>query len=144
MNNQVMIENQIKKMPSDAAATFLMKTFPVEDPNYGNAFKIMTHRSWSRDDQIRLARFYLKKMPFATSKPYEVFASFMAIKTLISVVKEALPTKPNDREFVAYYVEPVLKKNIKSEADRNSVNKFLSELKSGKIRSEPAPIWHEF
>lgn len=140
MNNQVLIEHQIKKMPSDAAATFLMKIFPVDGPNYGDAFKMMAHRSWRRDDQVRLARYYLKKMPFATSKPYEVFASFMSIKTLMSVVKEAMPTNPSDRELVVYYVAPVLKKNIKSEADRNSVNEFLSELKSAEYRNEEGYI----
>jgi hypothetical protein len=123
-----MIENKLKTLTSAQAATLLMETFPVERPNYSEAFKIIAHRSWKRPDQVRLARFYLKKLPFANSKPYEVFASFMAIPTLISVFKEVLPSKSDDLQFFVYYVAPILTKNVKSENDRYIVEEFLSEL----------------
>ncbi|MQA21150.1 hypothetical protein [Rugamonas rivuli] len=134
MTNQAMIETKLKGLPSEDAATLLMETFPVEASNYSEAFKMMAHRSWKRPDQIRLARFYLRKMPFASSKPYEVFASFMSLPTLIAVVKEALPSKPNDRQFIAYHVTPVLKKNIKTESDRDVVNRFIIELDSDHVQ----------
>jgi hypothetical protein len=137
MSNQAMIESKLKGLPSDEAATLLMETFPVEASNYSEAFKVMLHRSWKRSDQIRLARFYLRKMPFANSKPYEAFASFMSLPTLISVVKEALSNKPNDRQFVAYYVTPVLKKSIKTENDRYIVNQFIVELDADGSKARP-------
>lgn len=133
MNNQTRIQTTLKELASQDAASFLMETFPIEAANYSEAFKVMAHRSWEKTDQLRLARFYLKKTPFVSSKPYEVFASFMSLPTLISVVKEAISNKPGERQFIAYHVAPVLKSNIKTEKDRNLVDKFMAEL-------EPVPV----
>lgn len=144
MSKQLMVGNQLGKMSSAAAATFLMEKFPLDDPNYGEAFKVMAHRSWKRPDQIRLARFYLRKMPFATAKPYEVFASFMALPILISIVKEVLSAKPDDRQFVAYHVTPVLKNNVKSEADRSIVDQFLNELNASDAQPDMMTMRHTF
>lgn len=132
MNNQAKIETRLKGLASEDAASLLMETFPIESENYSEAFKIMAHRSWKKNDQLRLARFYLRKTPFANSKPYEVFASFMSLPTLISVVKEAISNKPDDRQFIIYHVAPVLKKNIKTEKDRGLVDSFIMELDSPK------------
>lgn len=134
MKNPI-IEARLKGLPSEDAATLLMETFPLESSDYSEAFRIMAHRSWKRPDQVRLARFYLRKSPFATAKPYEVFASFMSLPTLISVVKEAMSNKPSDRQFIAYHVTPVLKKNIKTESDRNLVNEFITEINGDQLRS---------
>lgn len=140
MNNQNQIETKLKGLASEDAANFLMETFPIEATNYSEAFKVMAHRSWKKNDQLRLARFYFRKTPFVSSKPYEVFASFMSLPTLISVVKEAISNKPNDRQFIVYHVTPVLKKNIKTEKDRNLVDRFITELDSSKIKSNPKGI----
>jgi hypothetical protein len=140
MNNQAKIETKIKKLASEDAASFLMETFPVEAENYSEAFRVMAHRSWKKTDQLRLARFYLKKTPFVNSKPYEVFASFMSLPSFISVVKEAISNKPNDLQFIAYYVAPVLVRSIKTEKDRNIVNRFMAELDAGQIKSSPTRV----
>lgn len=131
MDNQVKIETTLNGLPSEDAANFLMENFPIEAENYSEAFKLMAHRSWKKTDQLRLARFYLKKTPFASSKPYEVLASLMSLPTLISVVKEAISDKPNDQQFIVYHVTSVLKNNIKTEKDRNLVDRFIMELDSG-------------
>jgi hypothetical protein len=131
MNNQAKIKTKLKVLASEDAASYLMETFPIEAENYSEAFKVMSHRSWKKNDQLRLARFYLKKTPFVNSKPYEVFASFMSLPNLISVVKEAISNKPNDSDFIVYYVTPVLKNSIKTQKDRTLVEKFMVELKSG-------------
>lgn len=130
MNNQTKLETKLKSLASEDAASYLMETFPIEAENYGEAFKVMGHRSWKKNDQLRLARFYLKKIPFANSKPYEVFASFMSLPNLISVVKEVVTNKPNDSDLLVYYVAPVLKHSIKTEKDRSLVEKFIVELNS--------------
>ncbi|MRW83043.1 hypothetical protein GJ698_02930 [Pseudoduganella sp. FT26W] len=62
------------------AATFLLEAFPLEALNHSEAFCVMVHSSWKRDDQIRLARSYLSKIPFASAMPYEAFASFMSLR----------------------------------------------------------------
>ncbi|MHA4867672.1 hypothetical protein ACXZ1M_08215 [Duganella sp. PWIR1] len=107
-----------------------METFPLDASNWSEALRIMAHRSWKRPDQMRLARFYLKKMPFAAATPYEVFASFMSVPRLIAVIKEALPSTPAERQLVAYYVCRVLRKNIKTDRDRDMVERFVAELDS--------------
>lgn len=140
MNNQTQIEAKLKGLASKDAASFLMETFPIEAANYSDAFQVMAHRSWKKTDQLRLARFYFKKIPFASSKPYEVFASFMSLSVLISVVKEAISNKPNDRQFIAYHVAPVLKKSIRSEKDRDLVARFITELESSQIELDPTEI----
>jgi hypothetical protein len=61
------------------AATFLLEAFPLEALNHSEAFCVMVHSSWKRDDQIRLARCYLRKMPFASATPYREFASLMSL-----------------------------------------------------------------
>ena len=140
MNNQTQIETKLKGLASEEAASFLMETFPIEAANYSDAFKVMAHRSWKKTDQLRLARFYLKKTPFVSSKPYEVFASFMSVSALISVLREAISDKPNDRQFIAYHVAPVLKKSIKTDKDRDLVASFVSELESSQIKSRQTAI----
>lgn len=138
MNNQAMIETKLKGLPSEDAADLLMETYPLEASNYSDAFTIMAHRSWKKPDQLRLARFYFRKTPFANPKPYEVFASFMSLPTLISVVREAIFNKPNDWQFIVYHVTPVLRKNVKTENDRNLVARFITEADSGQIKSCPS------
>jgi len=140
MNNQTQIETKLKGLASEDAASFLMETFPIEAENYSTAFQVMAHRSWKKTDQLRLARFYLKKTPFASSKPYEVLASFMSIPTFISVVREAISNKPNDRQLIVYHVTPVLKKNIKTERDRDLVASFITESESSQINPHQAAI----
>lgn len=133
MNNQAQIETKLKGLASEDAASFLMETFPIEAANYSEAFQVMARRSWKKTDQLRLARFYLKKTPFANSTPYEVFASFMSLPALISVVKEAISNKPSESQFIAYHVTPVLKKKIKTDKDRHLVDSFITELQSESI-----------
>nr|WP_315395163.1 hypothetical protein [uncultured Duganella sp.] len=127
MDNQVQIETRLKGLSSEDAANLLMEIFPIDAPNYSEAFQLMARRSWKKTDQRRLARYYLLKTPFATSTPYEVFASFMSLPTLISLVEEALADKPIERPFIAYHVTPVLKKHVKTDKDRQLVDRFVNE-----------------
>lgn len=120
----------IKLMDSEDAATWLMETYPIDDPEYGNAIILLNHRSWKKSDQIRLARHYFRKIPFASSKPYEVFASFMSISNFIKIINEYLPKKKADLNLLIYLLEPVLMKNLKSKSDKDIVDRFLVELKS--------------
>ncbi|MGV7206627.1 hypothetical protein ACLB1G_02095 [Oxalobacteraceae bacterium A2-2] len=127
MMDQSAIET-ITTLSSRDAATLLMERYPADTASCGAAFTVMAHRSWKRPDQIRLARFYLRNMPFASAKPYEVLASFMSLPSLISAVKDALPSNADDLKLVAYHVAPVLRRNAKTERDRHAVDAFLAQL----------------
>ncbi|THF66563.1 hypothetical protein E6C76_06950 [Pseudothauera nasutitermitis] len=118
----------LRAMESDQAASWLIATYPLSNPEYGDVFQLLRVRSWKRVDQIRLARYYLQKIPFASEKPYEVFASFMSIKLFISVLKELLPKRRADVDLLVYHLQAVLEKAAQTSDDRDAVNAFLNEL----------------
>jgi hypothetical protein len=122
-------KNQLNELISEDAATLLMETYPITAHNYSEAFIVMNYRSWKQVDQIRLARFYLQKMPFASSKPYEVFASFMALPVFIEIIRELLPNKIDDQKLIAYHLIPVIRKFYNAEKNVDIVNNFIIELK---------------
>ena len=57
---------KLGEMSSKHAADWLVLTYPVGSAGYGSAIALITHRSWKRSDQIRLAKHYLSKLPFAS------------------------------------------------------------------------------
>lgn len=119
----------IRGLSSQEAASWLMESYPVDALDYGNAIALLTHRSWKRADQVRLANYYLKKLPFASSRVYEAFASFMSIDLLIKILNEHLPKSSAEMSLLVYYVGPVLEKSVRTETDRELVRSFISELR---------------
>ena len=115
-------------MSSSQAADWLLKTYPVEGQNYGDAIQLISHLSWKQADQIRLARHYLKKIPFASSKVYEVFASFMSFELFVKVLQEQLPINKSDIDLLLYHLRPVLEKYAKTSSDHVLINSFIAEL----------------
>jgi len=112
-------------MPSNDAADWLVSHYLPYDPNYGEVYRIIPHISWKKEDQIRLAKHYLRKIPFASALPYEAFASVMPIKKLLNVIYEYLPTDRNDLELLLYYLIPTLEKFSKTESDYDVMNSFI-------------------
>ena len=47
---------RLRAFSSEEAADYLLSNYGVESPNYGEAFVLLSHRSWKRSDQVRLAR----------------------------------------------------------------------------------------
>ena len=117
-------------LSSEQAAEWLMGAYPLESKDYGEALLLIPHRSWKRSDQRRLAGYYFKKIPFSSARGYEVFSSFMSVKTFIECVRENLPANTSDRALLLYYLTPVLGKAAKNESDRLLVRGFLSEVGS--------------
>lgn len=109
-------------MASADAATWLMLRYPLHDKNYGDAITLIAHRSWKRSDQIRLAEFYLRKLPFASSRVYECFASFMSLELLMKVIEKYWPSDMSNADLLLYYLLPVLNKHAKSESDRKLIS----------------------
>src|SRR5690348_16298199 len=110
--------SQLRAMRSDEAASWLMETYKVSDERYGEAFTLIPHRSWAKADQLRLARYYLQNMPFASDRPYQVFATFMPVRTLVAVMREHLPNVARDRiGLLHYYVSPLIQKKAQTEED---------------------------
>jgi hypothetical protein len=131
MNNQlVQVGRELKSMESGAAAAYLIDNFPVSSPNYWFVFDLLKSRSWKRSDQVRLARYYLQKAPFADARPYEVFASFMSVELFMEVVRAVMPRGKSDIDLFVYHLKPVLLRMAKTGKDVGKVEALLIELAS--------------
>ena len=121
---------ELRAMESGQAASWLIKSYPLNNPGYGDAFQLLKARSWKRNDQLRLARYYLQKAPFASEKPYEIFISFMSIKLFILVPREFPPKSKADADLLIYHLRPVLQKVAKTAEQREIVNALFYEFQS--------------
>jgi hypothetical protein len=117
---------KLGEMSSKHAADWLVLTYPVGSAGYGSAIALITHRSWKRSDQIRLAKHYLSKLPFASARVYEAFLSFMAISIFLNVIKEFLPNDDSDMDLLLYHLQPSLERAAKTASDRELVRAFIS------------------
>lgn len=120
--------SKLRELNSADAVDFLIDVYPSNSVNYGQVFDLLNRRSWKKADQIKLARYYFKRLPFASAKPYEVFSSFMSLHNFINVLKEFLPADKSDLHLLKYHVEPILRKCAKSEKEEMLVGEFLSSL----------------
>lgn len=116
-------------MESGEAAAWLIENYPITNPDYGTAFVLLGARTWLRWDQITLARYYLQKMPFSSSRPYEVFCSFMALPLFIRVITEQLPKPAPDANLIRYHLEPLLNAAARSDGDHEKVKTLLDALR---------------
>ena len=87
---------------------------------------LLPHLSWKEADQLKLARHYLSKIPYASAKPYEVFVSFMTLGNFIRVLKEFLPSQEEDKSLLKYHLKSVLSNAATTDAARKSVEDFLA------------------
>jgi hypothetical protein len=123
-----LLSKDLRKKSSKDAADWLIEKFPTDCEEYGVAITLMTHRSWKREDQVRLAKYYLRKLPFSSSKVYEAFITFMQLERFLKVIREYLPDNEADRNLLAYHLNPVLKKHAKSDKEQEIVKVFMSEV----------------
>ncbi|UOP13243.1 hypothetical protein [Pseudomonas palleroniana] len=127
MDSRLMsLRKQLAKMTSDQAAAWILSRYPLSSDNWGEALLLLPHRSWKRPEQKRLADYYFKKIPFSRARGYEVFASIMSIKLMVSCINDALPKDPSRIELLFYHLIPVLKRFAKNDADRKIIEVFLS------------------
>jgi hypothetical protein len=129
---QQLLCKQLARMESEQAADWLINTYPLESMNCGEALVLLPHRSWRRPEQKKLARYYFKKLPFASSRGYESFASFMSIKAMLECVKEYLPMSGFSLDLLHYYLIPVLNKTAKNNFDRQLIDEFVKEIREKK------------
>jgi hypothetical protein len=115
-------------MPSDQAASWLMKRYPITDTSYGDVFPLIKSRSWLKNDQVLLAKYYLQRIPFSSPRPYEIFSSLLPIKTFISIIKDNISDNPDDISLLLYYLKPILQDKIKDKNNIEVVELFFKEL----------------
>ena len=111
----------LRGLSSADAATWLMENYPVEKDEYGYAIKAIAHRSWKKTDQIRLAKYYLDRIPLASASGYETFLSTMSISRFLSVVSEYIPEDRLRVSLLLYYIAEPLRKNTRNSRDEEIV-----------------------
>jgi len=124
-----MIVANLRKMESGEAADWLMERYPTTADQWGEAITIIPHLSWKRTDQVRLADYYLSRLPVASARAYQAFASFMKASLLIEVVSRYIPGE-NFIDLFEYYVVPVLTEAVKTPADREALQRLLAEIRT--------------
>ncbi|MCL1790397.1 MAG: hypothetical protein FWG40_03410 [Peptococcaceae bacterium] len=135
MDNRLrLICRELRKMTSSQAADWIIETYPLDNPRYGEAFRLISHRSWKRADQIRLAAYYFQNIPYANPEGYEAFASFMSVRVLVKITQENLPIDKRKNDLLLYYLLPVLKKAAKTESDHELIKSLIANLDSGDMR----------
>ena len=122
--------DQLRAMSSDEAAAWLMQTYKVGKPSWGEAIQLLPHRSWKASDQVALARYYLQRMPFASEQPYEAFISFMSVPNFLMVLREHLPNASSDRlGLLHYHLSTLLKRRAKSDSEVAGCDELLADIK---------------
>ena len=116
-------------MGSEDAATWLMEHYPADGEKFGYAIGAIAHRSWKKSDQIRLAKYYLKKIPFAGASGYEAFISIMAIPRFIDIVSKYIPKDRSRVSLLRYYIEKPLLENARTASDEKIVCEFIDKLR---------------
>ncbi|MDU9030521.1 MULTISPECIES: hypothetical protein [Pseudomonas fluorescens group] len=114
-------------MSSDQAADWLIGTYPIASNDWGEAILLLSHRSWRKAEQRRLASYYFKKLPFSGCRGYEAFASIMSVGLMIFCIKGAL-AEVSRRDLLLYYLVPVLNRAAKNELDRQRINDLIVEV----------------
>lgn len=122
------IRTNLSKMTSREAADWLLENYQTDRPDYGDAIVLISHLSFKKSDQARLARYYLKRLPFASQKVYQVFSSFMSLSLFVSIIKENIPESKADKSLLLYHLVPVLERLIKSPDDGAMVSALVSEI----------------
>jgi hypothetical protein len=119
----------IRAMTSEAAAGYLIEEYPGSE-----TIDLLRHRSWTKSDQDRLARYYLRRLPFASSRPYEVFLSFMSVRNFVNHLDRLLPyIAGQDLSLLLYHVEPLLNQAATSPSDQAAAATFLSQARERTI-----------
>lgn len=105
----------LRALSSTEAASWLMEHYPTSGDRWGEALLVMPHRSWKKQDQIRLARYYLSRIPYASARGYEAFASFMSLASLTAVLQDCIPESADTKDLLLYHLPPVLRRKPRSD-----------------------------
>ncbi|TBU86517.1 hypothetical protein [Phytopseudomonas dryadis] len=131
MNEQLRaLSARISKMESAEAADWLMHEYPIESASYGEALLLLPHRSWKRNDQKRLAKYYFEKLPFASSRGYEAFTAFMSVRLMLDCMRDCLPKQKDQIDLLLYNAIPPLRRAAKNDADRQLIGEFEKEIRA--------------
>jgi hypothetical protein len=100
---------ELRQASSHDAADRLLNDASIRTP-----LVVIGHRSWKREDQMRLAHRFLAHLPHASPIAYEAFLSFMSVGTFLTAIEEHLPVAKGREDLLWYYLRPSLDAAAKS------------------------------
>jgi hypothetical protein len=115
-------------MNSGEAADWIIERYPLDSLNSGEAMTVISHLSWKKPDQVRLAEYYLSALPFANSKPYEVFASLVPLYKLVDILAKYVPSDDWGKKLLGYHAKSILEGAVKTPKDRDALQSFIALL----------------
>ncbi|MFP3500981.1 hypothetical protein [Burkholderia sp. SIMBA_062] len=118
---------RLRRMAPNEASDWVLENFPSDDPEYGVVFDIIPKVSWRKGDQEKLAKYYLKGMPFASGRAYRALSKVMPAERFLRIAGECMPEKSEDVCLVLYYLIPALSEIVKSDADRAHLDSFIAK-----------------
>ncbi|GFM59953.1 hypothetical protein PSCICG_11130 [Pseudomonas cichorii] len=125
---QKKLRAQLASLDSAQAAERLINMYPLESVDFSEGLLLISHLSWKKSDQKKLARHFFKKLPFASARGYEAFASFMSVKNMLECVCERFSMSSSDMSLLLYHLIPVLSRAAKSDQDRQLILAFLKDF----------------
>ncbi len=117
----------LRAMSSVDAAHKLISDYPAGSAEYWKAFDVIAKVSMDRKSKILLANHYLERIPFANSRPYEIFSSVMSVSDFLNVIQRFLPVDAKDRRLLMYHLKPVVRKRAKTAREVELVKRFMQE-----------------
>lgn len=118
---------ELRSKPSSEAVDWLLSRYPLENAEWGNALTLIDHISLRADDARRLASYYLSRAPYASDRPYRIFARALGLRRLLDVLGQSLPIAETDRDLLLYHLRPLFEAST-SNRERNAISAFMDRL----------------
>ena len=120
--------DELRKLPSHEAADLILERYPLDSAMWGNAITLIELLSWKVPDQVRLAEYYLSRLPHASDRGYSVFLNVMQLERLLAVIERNWPQNAADVDLLLYYLRPALKKASTNDRQAALVADWLQKI----------------
>jgi len=97
------------KRSSSEITEWLLARYPVGSADWGTALLLLDHVSVNKVHAKRLAEHYLSRIPYASDRPYRLFAKLLPLDDLIKILRQHLPAKRRDLDLLIYHVGPLIR-----------------------------------
>ncbi len=118
---------ELRQMPPSEGAEWLVKHFPLESEQWGKALILLDRARFPKKEAQQLARYYLARAPYASDRPYRVFAKLLGVEGLLKVLGDILPQLRPRADLLLYHLKPLLAGSA-NEADRLAATDFVTSL----------------
>lgn len=108
----------IRALHADEAAARILKTYPRGSLESGVGIQLIACRTWPKEEQFQLARYYFQGMPFASSRPYKCFLKVMSVKNFLLVLLECFPEEKSNADLLMYHLEPLIEGRVNTDSEK--------------------------